>query len=160
MKRFLTIMAALAALTSLVVADVAVSTQATGNTFNLLSTGGKSIDSITVVPSGTNVLVRLYDSNVAGITNVVAEYITLVPTVATVVTTVVGPTGITNNFTNTAMTMVSTTNAAATNTLSPVQVYATPSAAIGTFSDRFSVKKGLTISNDVACTIIVNYKAN
>lgn len=159
MKRFLLSLVALFASVSLM-ADVAVSTKTTGSLFNLLSTGGKVIDSVTVVPSGTNTVLRLYDSATTNITYVTAEYVTEVPTVSSVVTTWVGVTGVTNSITNSAMTMVTTTNAAATNTLPLLKVFATPSTAIGTITDPIILRKGLTISNDVACTVIVEYHSN
>lgn len=160
MKKILLSLTLVSLLAFQALGDVASSAQATGATYNLLSGGGKVVQSIMVIPNGTNTIVKFYDSNTNTITQVAAGYTYYAPATASVVTTFVGPTGVTNTFTNTALIMATNVVAAATNTLPVLATYAVPAGTIGQFTDQLVLTRGLTFTNDKSCTIIVNYRSN
>ena len=131
----------------------------TGEVFTLLTTGGKVIDYITVVPAGTNVITRIYDLPDTYLVYTNTAYTNFVTYVTNQVNTFVTTTGITNSWTNTVKYVdVYTVAASTNNSYTPVATYATPSASIGTFTDRLVLNRGLTISNNVAATVIVGYR--
>lgn len=126
--------------------------------FVLLSSGGKVIDYITVVSVGTNGLFYLYDWNSTTTTYTNAAYSYKYPTNSTVVTTFIGPTGMTNNYTNSVMTWATNSISAATNSLTPISAFAGPADVVATIPDTLILTKGLVISNTAAATVIVSYR--
>lgn len=139
-------------------AAVTTTNSTTGETFTML-TSGALVDYITVVPQGTNVVTYVYDLADTTLTYTNASYTNFVTYITNQVTSFVTTTGVTNSWTNTVKYVDVYTTGAATNSYTPIATYATPSASIGTFTTPLQLRRGLTISNDVAATVIVGYRS-
>lgn len=117
------------------------------------------IDNLLVVGNtGTNGLLRLYDHQNTGLTNVALAYVSSYVTNVDNITTNITSAGVTNLWTNSVLQTVLVTNAAATNAVSPFAVYAIPSGVVTTIPYGNALTKGLVLSNDVTMTVIVNYR--
>lgn len=138
-------------------AAVDVRTLDSGTNYVLLSTGGYVVDSVVAV-TDTNLIIRLYDHADAGLTNVTAAYTNWAETVTNYVRTWVTSTGITNSVTNTVKLVTSNAVDAATNAVTAAHTYAAPAGAVTTFPYPFVVAKGLVVSNDVGCTLLITYR--
>jgi len=130
-----------------------------GTNVAVLTNGGYILDTIQVIPSGTNTTTRLFDWDNKVITYTNDAYITRAREMSNVVTTFVTSTGVTNSFTNAVEYVRVYTNAASTNTLTPLLTVVTPAGTVGTYTLNFPLINGLTISNDVTSTVIYNYRS-
>lgn len=135
-----------------------ISTTAIGTNTVLLSSGGYVLKSLTFIPAGTNTTYRLYDFDNKVLTWTNDAYTVKYLTNATVVSTFVDYSGVTNSITNTSLIWATNTIAAATNTYSPFAVYGAAGSAVTTFDDlNIPLAKGLTLSNSHAGTVVYTY---
>jgi len=124
-----------------------------------LTNGGYILDSIQVIPSGTNTTTRIFDWNDKVLTYTNDAYVTRTSYMTNLVTTWVTTTGVTNSFTNRVNYTLVLTNAASTNVVVPMFTVTTPAGTVGTYTLGFPLINGLTVSNDVTSTVIYNYRS-
>lgn len=138
-------------------AATAVSDMTTATNYVLISTGGKVLKSVTIVPNGTNATFRLYDKENTTLTYTNAAYTVRYLTNATVVTSFVDYGGNTNNFTNTALIYATNSVSASTNAVTPFATVLVGGSAVETLDLSQVLTKGLVISNTSSATVLAVY---
>lgn len=110
-----------------------------------------------IVSGSSNTMIRIYDGSV---TNVIAAYTNVIRFPTNVVTTFIGPTGITNNWTNTVLTTTATAVGAATNNVPPLLVLAVfAGQPPQIYNGPYLLTRTLNVSNDLGgLNMIVNYR--
>jgi len=159
MKKLLSVLITLLVLAPVIqAAENYVASETTGTNRAVSATGRLYMKYLTVVPNGTNAIIRLYDYPYTTLVRTNSAYTNYTMISSNVVTTFVGPTGITNAFTNTVLTPVVAVTAATTNTaVTPLAIYAVPADIPTTFTDTLLFNTGVILSNDSSAVIIMNY---
>jgi hypothetical protein len=130
----------------------------------LISTDRANVYSITIT-GGTNSVVSLYDCDTVadpyyGTNYVSAEWIGRSSYATNIASSVVGYNGYTNWFTNSGIFSYSVTNAAATNALTPLAVFAHGANFAETYNTDALFIRGIVARASVGCSIVINYNSH
>lgn len=159
MKKILLTFALLASMAYSQAAVVSVVPAGTAGTNTVVLTNAMELLSVAFI-APSNTVVRFYDSYSTNCVTTNAAYITHITYVTNLVSTYIGSTGLTNVLTNSVLFTAATTNAAATNAMTPIAMYALPAGFATTFADiNLLSVNGLTMSNDAGgLTAVITYK--
>lgn len=154
MKKYL--IGLLALMTAVSVNAAVLSASYAAGVSNIVATPAK-LNSLTLI-APTNSIVRLYDTTYSTLLSTNTAYTNMTYYVTNQITTYVTSTGLTNSFTNSVLYSALTTVAAATNNTSPIAILVAPANVVVSLPNLgYTFMRGLTMSNDVALSIIWNY---
>ncbi len=136
------------------------STNTTSPKTNLMYILPLKISQIQILAGVNPVVVKLYDNNVAGNTNITSAYTGYTNYVTNVVLNYISPlTGVTNLITNSMIVGTTVSVAASTNIL-PFYTFLAQPSTLATYSVNIINSKGVVIENDTNATITVTGRIN
>jgi len=154
MKKFIVLIGVAA---SLVVGQAATYVATVTATNAVFLTNAVVLESVAALQA-TNGIIRLYDHADKGLTNVIGASVVVRMTNASVIYTNVGPTGMTNLWTNTEAYYYPYTNSAVTSSVSPFSVMLGVANELSSQTLNQPLTKGLVVSNAGSGDILIQYR--
>ena len=126
---------------------------------NTLALATPGVINTLTIATGTNTIVRLYDSAYETLWWTNAAYTNYQTYLTNLITTTIMPSGLTNVSTNLTLFTAVTLTAAGSNAVPPFFTAAVAAGDVQTYTLGSVVTKALYISNTIPCTVILDSRA-
>lgn len=164
MKKLISLIALLGLFTYNTQAQTITTVNATAEGLNSIITNGARILSVTLTASSTNTaFVRFVDSYATNLTYTLSSYTNFITYATNIVSVYTTPAGVSQTNTNSGVYTVKQTVAASTNNYPTITTMSAGTNATVTWTPTTGnasgqmIMRGLTATNDNACTITVRY---